>query len=613
MTPWETLVRQHLPVVTGVALRVLGDRAAAEDVAQDVFLHLLQNPHALDHVANVPSFLCRSAINRSLDRIRERDRRDRREAAFERSPRDPDPLDAAWHEEVRRSVEALPVPERDAVAARYFRGLTVREAAKEMQVSVGTVCNRLEAGVKRLRKWLGAAAFGLIFAILDDEAFAVETGESVERLVRRRNETGVGKTQSGVGRRESGATTPNRRAGRAAALAGVAALLLISLWIGRPSQIDPVRRSPLEIAQSGTEVREPVAAAGDPSGASHVASHSSPSRARGEIFRAEGFLVRDGDGYALIEPAVREPRRVAGDSGCFDSYCSPIFRNDSRGNLRDSFISDSVAAAREPFLLERGALLDGVPAGSLGSFASWLEGVADLSALPRARLVLRAAWIDKAAGLAEAIEIEEVESLSDAWLAAWREALQANESLARAFENPPGARRRADALVAADALESALGKARESRHGESAVAWRTRRESEIEIASAAAVACLGREEDLPEGPAEPVDPEAFAASRAAGLELEPVPAIQQGALALRGGARILSVAPGSAADRAGLRVGDVIWRMTPLAGAGRSAPRLVLRPEDVSAFLEAGAESGGSGLEFEVVRGMDVLAFSLPL
>ncbi|KAF0242243.1 MAG: RNA polymerase sigma-70 factor ECF, partial [Planctomycetota bacterium] len=307
MSSWESLVREHLPVVTGVALRVLGDRAAAEDVAQDVFLHLLQNPHALDHAANVKSFLCRSAINRSLDRIRERDRRNRREAAIEQTPRDPNPVDAASHDEIRRSVEALPQPERDAVAARYFRGLTVREAAKEMQVSVGTVCNRLEAGVKRLRKWLGAAAFGLMFAVFDDDAFAVETVKAGERLLSRHRTSGDGSSEFGV-------KASSRRMGRlavGAGLAGVAAWLL-SLWLGRPGEvIDPGIR-PLEIASSGPRDGQHAPHSPDAAVASRKSATAVPARPRGEIFRAEGFLVRDGSRLMLVSPTVRDPKRVEG-------------------------------------------------------------------------------------------------------------------------------------------------------------------------------------------------------------------------------------------------------------------------------------------------------------
>jgi RNA polymerase sigma-70 factor, ECF subfamily len=686
MTPWETLVHEHLPVVTGVALRVLGDRASAEDVAQDVFLHFLQNPRALDNVGNIQSFLCRSAINKALDRLREGDRRARREAAFEQAPRDPDPLDAAWHDEIRRSVEALPEAEREAVAARYFRGLTVREAAKEMQVSVGTVCNRLEAGVKRLRKWLGAAAFGLMFAVFNDDAFAVETADLELRLVRRT-------TKSGDGSSETGAKTRGRRLEKVAAgIAGIAALFLISIWIGPPGELAVVQRRPLDMASTEPAPREGAAVSGDPADQVRTevrAGGERPSRHPvGELFRAEGFLVRDGDGFVLVEPVIRDPKHVEGPSperlanspeqgdlsrstaasqkssafrslfregvdfyqvGSHDASCARFaaaldlgvdrddllyMRDELNWKSLQSMLMDGgdvrstalrimeVARSKAPaeatngrlqFHLEHSDLLNNVPAGSTTSFTAWIDGQSDISMLPRCRLVLKAEWIDKEKGLAGAIEILETEFLSDQWLTAWREALQANESLASAFDLPPGAQRRADAMVAADRLESALSRARASRQGETAVSWRTRRESEIEIASATAVAVLGREEVLPDGPAEDSDSADFIASRAVGLELEPVPAIQQGALALRGGARVLAVAPGSAADLAGLRPGDVIWRMTPLAGAGRSTPRLVLRPEDVSAFVEALAESGGSGLEFEVVRGMDVIALTLGL
>lgn len=601
MSPWESLVREHLPVVTGVALRILGDRSAAEDVAQDLFLHLLQNPHALDGAQNVRSFLCRSAINRSLDRLREKERRDRREAAFPQATRDLNPLDAAFHDEIRRSVEALPQDERDAIAARFFRGLTVREAAKEMRVSVGTVCNRLEAGVKRLRKWLGAASFALLCMVFDDDAVADAGTGGLERVLSRGRQSGVGSRETGVGRAGQG-----KGKGLAAAGAGLAALVLISIWLGRPGEIAGADDRATEMASAGRtrSPQEPTAEAGASAAMPAEVAARPESRPRGETFRAEGFLVRDGDGYALVDPSLRDPKKVEGPAT--DSFAVAAERGDSFCLL------PGLTADRQPFRLRRGPLLDALAAGEVASFSDWLDGLTDASRIPRVRLSLRAEWLDKGAGLAEAVEIEEAESLGDSWLGAWREALAANASLAQAFERPPGSQRRADVIAALDDLEKALGAARAARRGEPASSWRVRRESEIEIASAGAIACLGRESDF-EGDAAGADPAEFAASRAVGLELEIVPQIQRGALALRGGARVVSVEPGSAADRAGLRAGDIIWRVTPLAGAGRSAPHDVVRPEDVAAFVADVVEAGGSSLEFEVVRGLDSIALELKL
>ncbi len=605
MSPWESLVREHLPVVTGVALRILGDRSAAEDVAQDLFLHLLQNPHALDGAQNVRSFLCRSAINRSLDRLREKERRDRREAAFPQATRDLNPLDAAFNDEIRRSVEALPQDERDAIAARFFRGLTVREAAKEMRVSVGTVCNRLEAGVKRLRKWLGAASFALLCMVFDDDAFADEIAGGVERVASRGRQSGVGRQELGVGRAGQG-QGKGKGKGLVAVGVGLAALVLISIWLGRPGEIAGADDRATEMASAGStgSARTPTAEAGRSDSMSSEVAARPDSRPRGEMFRAEGFLVRDGDGYALVEPSLRDPKKVEGPAT--GALAIAAGRGDSFCLLPD------LTADRRPFRLRRGSLLDSLHAGEIPTFADWLDGLTDASRIPRVRLALRAEWIDRDAGLADAVEIEETESLGDAWLAAWREALRANAALGDAFERPPGAQRRADVIAALDDLEKALGRARDARGGETAVSWRIRRESEIEIASAGAVACLGREVESIEDGSAP-DPEDFAASRAVGLELEIVPAIQRGALALRGGARIVSVVPGSAADRAGLRAGDIVWRVTPLAGAGRSAAHDVVRPEDVAAFVADVVETGGSGLEFEIVRGLDSFALELKL
>lgn len=602
MSPWETLVREHLPVVTGVALRILGDRAAAEDVAQDLFLHLLQNPRALDGAGNVRSFLCRAAINRALDRIRERERRERREAAFPQAPRDLDPLSSAAHEEIRRSVEALPRAERDAVAARFFRGLTVREAAAEMRVSVGTVCNRLETGLKRLRRWLGAASFVVLCGVLEDEAVAAgDTGGLAERVVSRRREMGDGRWETGVGRGKG------RGKWGVAAAGAMAAAVLISIWMRQALETEGGEGDRVEIAAQDEARR---AAEGGPAAETAARGReaaASPAgraagRARGELFRAEGFLVADGDGYRLVEPAVREPRKVDGPAtgetllAAGPSFCL--------------LPGEDFTGARRAFRLARSPELDRMPAGTVADFTSWLDGLDGAAALPRARLVVRAAWVDEAAGLAEAVEIEEAEVLGDAWLAAWRDALRANAALREAFDLPPGPRRRADALAAAGELAAALQRARDARRGESAAAWRVRRESEVEIASAGALACLGLEEEFPEGPEEAGDLEA---ARAAGLELEHLPQVARGALALRGGARIVAVAPGSAADRAGLRAGDIVWRMTPLAGAGRSAPRDILRPADVAALFEDLLESGGSGLEFEIVRGLDALVVRVDL
>lgn len=69
---FATLYRRHSPAVYGLALRVLADRSAAEDVVQDVFLRALDQLGELRDSTRLGAWLKRSAANASIDLIRKR-------------------------------------------------------------------------------------------------------------------------------------------------------------------------------------------------------------------------------------------------------------------------------------------------------------------------------------------------------------------------------------------------------------------------------------------------------------------------------------------------------------------------------------------------------------
>jgi RNA polymerase sigma-70 factor (ECF subfamily) len=66
------LYRRHAPAVYGLALRVLGDAASAEDVAQDVFLSMLDKADTLREPERLRSWLKRAAANACIDLLRKR-------------------------------------------------------------------------------------------------------------------------------------------------------------------------------------------------------------------------------------------------------------------------------------------------------------------------------------------------------------------------------------------------------------------------------------------------------------------------------------------------------------------------------------------------------------
>lgn len=151
---FERLFRAEYPRVVAVAARVLADAGEAEDVAQEVFsdFHRLHDARA----AWAASWLHRAAAHRSLNVIRGRARRGRREtaAAYER-PLPPDPAEAVVLAEERRAVRAAlaRLPERSAaVLALRYAGLSYAEVGAALGVgvnSVGTILKRAEAKLRR--------------------------------------------------------------------------------------------------------------------------------------------------------------------------------------------------------------------------------------------------------------------------------------------------------------------------------------------------------------------------------------------------------------------------------------------------------------------------------
>jgi len=150
------------PAVLGAAVRVLGDRSAAQDVVQDVFLELWHRPGKYNPSAGkLDAFLVVAARHRALDVLRSELRRLARQ---ERSGRlAPLPAADSPCEEVmaaqaaaavRAAVLRLPPGQRRIVELAYFAGLSCREAAKVAGIPEGTAKSRLRLALAKLETML---------------------------------------------------------------------------------------------------------------------------------------------------------------------------------------------------------------------------------------------------------------------------------------------------------------------------------------------------------------------------------------------------------------------------------------------------------------------------
>jgi RNA polymerase sigma-70 factor (ECF subfamily) len=159
--------RRHAGAVFGLARRLLGAQALAEEIVQEVFLRLWNQPDRFDpERGTLRSFLLAHAHGRSVDLLRSDHARRRREERDERVVRstaraDYDVEHQVWDmalaEQVRAALGALPVSERNAIELAYFGGRTYREVAVELGEAEGTVKGRIRSGLRRLRGELSAA------------------------------------------------------------------------------------------------------------------------------------------------------------------------------------------------------------------------------------------------------------------------------------------------------------------------------------------------------------------------------------------------------------------------------------------------------------------------
>ena len=156
----ETL-RRHGGAVFGLARRVLNGAAEAEDVTQEIFLRLWNQPERFDPArGTLRSFLMAQGHSRAIEIIRSVKARRRREIRdAQTTPRGSfdsqhDAWDVALAEDVKKALDVLPPEERRAIELAFFVGLTYVKVAEILDEPEGTVKSRIRSGMRRMRETL---------------------------------------------------------------------------------------------------------------------------------------------------------------------------------------------------------------------------------------------------------------------------------------------------------------------------------------------------------------------------------------------------------------------------------------------------------------------------
>jgi RNA polymerase sigma-70 factor, ECF subfamily len=157
-TAFRLLVERHIDRAFGIALRLLGSSADAEDVVQDTMLKVWTHRGRWEHGrAKFSTWLYRVVTNRCID-LHRRPRTDNVDAVPEPMDTQPDAISSMHRDEITRmlenAIQKLPEQQRVAVILSYHENMSNGEIAEVMSTTVAAVESLLKRGRQQLRDML---------------------------------------------------------------------------------------------------------------------------------------------------------------------------------------------------------------------------------------------------------------------------------------------------------------------------------------------------------------------------------------------------------------------------------------------------------------------------
>lgn len=158
---FASLYGRYSPTLLGFLIRILDSPPEAEDVLQEVFVHVWQRAADFDETrGRVFTWLATIARSRAVDRLRAMGTRDRKEteASHEQPEVPANAMDDAIRTEQREvildALNSIPEGQRDALLLAYFEGLSQSEVAERTGTPLGTIKTRTREGLRKLRDLL---------------------------------------------------------------------------------------------------------------------------------------------------------------------------------------------------------------------------------------------------------------------------------------------------------------------------------------------------------------------------------------------------------------------------------------------------------------------------
>ena len=160
MVAFETLFRQYEKLVFKTAYLITGNREAAEDILQEVFISVWRSRHTYDpSKGKLTTWLHRITVNQCS---REKARKAPAAVSLEEKGVDLPEMKRSQPEDILvskleydrllRAMDALDTKHRSVLVLRYFNDLSYQEIAEALEIPLGTVKSRLYQSLRYLKE-----------------------------------------------------------------------------------------------------------------------------------------------------------------------------------------------------------------------------------------------------------------------------------------------------------------------------------------------------------------------------------------------------------------------------------------------------------------------------
>ena len=156
---FATLYDRHSQAAFSLAYRMMGERQAAEDLAQDAFLKVWRGASSYRaERGSVRTWILSIVHNRGIDKLRSQASRRKTQERVEASAPRSQPSEAfaeTWRnsqrDQVREALNTLPAEQLKILELAYFSGYTHVEISELLGLPLGTVKGRMRLGLKKIR------------------------------------------------------------------------------------------------------------------------------------------------------------------------------------------------------------------------------------------------------------------------------------------------------------------------------------------------------------------------------------------------------------------------------------------------------------------------------